>query len=1174
MNIFNIALFLSLSFCTLSVSAKAPPPGTGKADIPANILLMLDTSGSMGRQTNQSRKFSMPTGIAVDSKGNQFIVEERYHKVLKFDSSGSLVKVIGGRRGRGNGQFYYPFHAEVDADDNLYVSDYANSRVQKFDNDGKWLKNFNGVSYASGVGVDDSGNVYVGARGTGYVHKFNPSGQEVTKWYTGYAPYGISIYGDTVYVANMWQCTQLKRYTRDGATKTPWSLNNGCYISSVEANTNGVYVTHTYNHYVDKYSHSGVYQTQVGTRGTGDGQFQYVWDIDSDSSGNIYVTDWYNHRVNKFDSDLTYLSDLAGNPSTRLDDAIKVIKKIVSDSELNKSANFGLMDWNTRARMQVNISSTGASEIYKKVGSLKAGGATYISNAMDLAKSYLQGSNTPIKYSCQKTMLIVITDGGFNGNVQKGYDIAKQLYTGRNNIPTVVISFYGGTQTTHKKLAEAGGTYTDDGVDNDVSPIEANSWQQLYIAISDMIRQTVESRQTFTKPVILPGVGGGDYIYQSTFVYKNFNNKLGTCTSDGKKSESCQWEGHLERYKLNKDGSLSDVAEWDAGKKLKAKKASNRQVWSMLKFMGADTTLNNFHLNNLIEIKMAIDEGSGKLSTDAEITSLINFVRGLDAYDEDKDGSTTDERWKLADIYHSELKVVGPPSLSTNNNINKVDTEAYYRYQKNYDSFKGGNRCGIGCPSRKEVVYAGANDGMLHAFDAKTGEELWAFIPPSMIKNLPKLSTSKPNTTNSIYGVDGSIVVRDIYFDKGKGKGSQWYTVLLAGLGRGDNSYFALDITNPNSPLFLFGFQNDSLNNKVYHWDGDGNRESLSYVAGILPEYDYSKLGESWSTPVILLMPNGTSQKWVAVFGAGYNGGVNTKYGSSIYVVDLENKGKVLKRIDLTDVSNNIANSVPTKLVAVTPDSTSRAKYKGAMLYFADLESKQWKINLTDNGVLYEVTPVFDAEATIENDRLDFFQLTPTIGNNDTLWNYYGTGNMQKVQRVSSDINNRIYGLKDKYFPKFNKVSGLKNTSKSSLKDTTTKGSICPSEVDLGWYVNLEDNERITGKLALYDEIVYATRYAPNKSNLCSAGNSTLTEHNTACGNTLRSTKLGQGIATGVVIYKDKIYIGISGGGSQKLKDEKGNIIGSRKGNLIVLTPTKGSKSTGTVNYESWREVF
>jgi len=1174
MNIFNIALFLSLSFCTLSVSAKAPPPGTGKADIPANILLMLDTSGSMGWATNQSKKFSKPTGIAVDSKGNQYVVEERYHKVLKFDSSGSLVKVIGGRRGSGNGQFYYPFHAEVDADDNLYVSDYANSRVQKFDKDGNWKKNFNGVPYASGVGVDDSGNVYVGARSTGYVHKFNSSGTQVDKWYTGYAPYGISIYNDTVYVANMWQCTQLKRYTRDGAIKTSWALNNGCYISSVEANANGVYVTHTYHHYVDKYSHSGAYQTQVGTRGTGDGQFQYVWDIDSDSSGNIYATDWYNHRVNKFDSDLTYLSDLAGTPGTRLDDAKKVIKKIVSDSELNKSANFGLMDWNTNARMQVNISSTGASEIYKKVDSLRARGATYISNAMDLAKSYLQGSNTPIKYSCQKTMLIVITDGGFNGPVQKGYDIAKQLYTGRNNIPTVVISFYGGTQTTHKKLAEAGGTYTDDGVDNDVSPIEADSWQQLYIAIADMIRQTVESRQTFTKPVILPGVGGGDYIYQSTFVYKNFNNKLGTCTSDGKKSESCQWEGHLERYKLNKDGSLPDVAEWDAGKKLKAKQASNRQVWSMLKFMGADTTLNNFHLNNLIEIKMAIDEGSGKLSTDAEITSLINFVRGLDAYDEDKDGSTTDERWKLADIYHSELKVVGPPNLSTNSNISKADTEAYYRYKKNYDSFKGGNRCGIGCPSRKEVVYAGANDGMLHAFNAKTGEELWAFIPPSMIKNLPKLSTSKPNTTNSIYGIDGSIVVKDIYFDKGTGAGSQWHTVLLAGLGRGDNSYFALDITNPNSPLFLFGFQNDSLNNKVYHWDGDGNRESLSYVSGILPEYDYSKLGEAWSTPVILLMPNGTSQKWVAVFGAGYNGGVNTKYGSSIYVVDLEDKGKVIKRIDLTDVSNNIANSVPTKLVAVTPDSTSMAKYKGTMLYFADLESKQWKINLTDNGVLYEVTPVFDAEATIENDRLDFFQLTPTIGNNDTLWNYYGTGNMQKVQRVSSDINNRIYGLKDKYFPKFNKVSGLKNTSKSSLKDTTIKGSICPSEVDLGWYVNLEDNERITGKLALYDEIVYATRYAPNKSNLCSAGNSTLTEHNTACGNTLRGTKLGQGIATGAVIYKDKIYLGISGSGSEDIKDEKGNIIGSRKNNLIMVTPKKGSKGKGSVSYESWREVF
>jgi len=111
--------------------------------------------------------------------------------------------------------------------------------------------------------------------------------------------------------------------------------------------------------------------------------------------------------------------------------------------------------------------------------------------------------------------------------------------------------------------------------------------------------------------------------------------------------------------------------------------------------------------------------------------------------------------------------------------------------------------------------------------------------------------------------------------------------------------------------------------------------------------------------------------------------------------------------------------------------------------------------------------------------------------------------------------------------------------------------------------------------LALYNEVVYATRYSPNKSNLCSAGNSTLTEHNAACGNTLRTIELGEGITTGVVIYKDKIYIGIGGSGQHDIKDEKGKTIGQRKDNLIVFTPKNSSGSRkGSVNYESWREVF
>ena len=1202
MKIFNIILSLVLIAYSFSVNAKAPPPGSGKADVPANILLMLDTSGSMNTKGNQSRLFSQPTGICFDSKGNKFVIEYPKHKVLKFDTNGSLVKVFGGY-GTGNGKFRYPFKCAVDKNDNVYVTDYYNSRGHKFDNNGNWLNNaYTGAPYAASIAVDDNLNVYIGTRfNSNRIRKYSNNGTYIKQWNSypqgpwdyDSAPYELVIHNDgtreILYVATMWQDPQAKlnRFTTDGETAplinynnitandAHITLQNGYRTSGLAVTDNGIYVAHTWNNYIDHYQLDGTYINKTGSKGSGSGQFQYIFGLGADKNGNIHATDFNNHRINSFTKDLVYIGDLGGNPRTRLEDAKKVIKQIVSSAELNKSANFGLMTWDSSAKIRVKVSASGASEIYNMIDTVNAPGMTYIQYAMELAKSYLRGSDTPMQYSCQRTMLIVITDGGFNGSVQKGYDAAKDLFD-NSEVPTVVISFHSGSQATHKKLAEAGGTYTDDGIDNDISPIESNSWQTLYNAIADMVRQTVQSKQTFTKPVILPGVSGGsDYIFQSTFLYKNFNASLQTCTSDGKSSESCQWEGHLNKYKLKDDGKISATTEWDAGALLDAKDSSNRKIWSMMKFWGTGHSMNNFNTGNLIDIKLIIDEASGKLSTDAEVTDLINFVRGIDAYDEDKDGNKTEQRWKLGDIYHSELKVVGKPNYSTTSDSKRSNTEAYYRHQNKYDEFKTGDTCGGDCATRKEMIYVGANDGMLHAFDAATGEEEWAFIPPAMVKNLPKMSSSKPNTSNSIYGIDGSIVVKDIYYDK-DGSGKKWYTVLIAGQGRGGHSYFALDITKPLAPEFLFAFENDVMDSRIYHWDGDGNRQSLSYASSITDEYDYSKLGESWSVPSIVPMVENKTVKWVATFAAGYNGGVNTAYGSSIYVIDLENNGKVLKRVDLADYGNNIANSAPASLVSVTADGTSKAKYKGSMLYVADLEGKKWKLNLTDKGTLYSLTPIFNAEATVENDRMEFYQMTPTIGTDNNLWNYYGTGNQQKVQTISSNIQNRIFGVKDQNFPDFKAVNGLSNTASSSLKNTTTAGSACPGEADLGWYINLGANERITGKLALYNEILYATRYKPDTTQICEPGKATLTEHKNQCGSTERIIELGSGIATGAVIYKGNIYLGVSGEGSEEIKDSKGVVVGKKENNIIVVEPKSKGGAIGvtTIKNESWREVF
>ena len=387
-------------------------------------------------------------------------------------------------------------------------------------------------------------------------------------------------------------------------------------------------------------------------------------------------------------------------------------------------------------------------------------------------------------------------------------------------------------------------------------------------------------------------------------------------------------------------------------------------------------------------------------------------------------------------------------------------------------------------------------------------------------------------------------------------------------------------MTRPSTPTFLFAFQNNPSEKYIDHWDALGTRTSLSYDnVTIDAKYDYSKLGEAWSTPVIVAMPQGGSRKWVAVFGAGFNAGTNDQYGSAIYVIDLEDEGKVVKRVDLTEsknkngieIVNNIANSVPATLTAITPDTSSKAKYKGAMFYLADLEGKLWKFNLSNKGTLYELTQIFDAEATLDNDRLAFFQVTPSIGNDGNLWLYYGTGNQQKIQRMSVNIKNRIFGVKDRNFPSFKAVT---SATVSKLRDNTTASGICPTDADLGWYVDLETNEKVTGKLGVFNETVFASRYTPNKNQVCSPGTASLSEHNYSCGNTLRSTSLGEGIATGAVVYKEKVYIGITGSGSTEIKDEKGNVIGKRQSNLIILTPKKDSKGKGNVSYESWREVF
>jgi type IV pilus assembly protein PilY1 len=191
---------------------------------------------------------------------------------------------------------------------------------------------------------------------------------------------------------------------------------------------------------------------------------------------------------------------------------------------------------------------------------------------------------------------------------------------------------------------------------------------------------------------------------------------------------------------------------------------------------------------------------------------------------------------KLGDIINSNPNFVAAPSAGR-------PEATYATFAETYKN-------------RKPVIYVGANDGMLHAFNAcppatittrptgcntgvtTPGAELLAYIPSKVFPNLSKLTA---RSYSHEYFVDGSPASGDVQI------GTAWKTVLVGGLNRGGQGIYALDITNPENFT-------------------EANASSL--VLWEFTDKDDPDLGFTFGTPVIAKMANG---KWAAIIGGGYN---------------------------------------------------------------------------------------------------------------------------------------------------------------------------------------------------------------------------------------------------------------------------------------------------------------
>ena len=190
----------------------------------------------------------------------------------------------------------------------------------------------------------------------------------------------------------------------------------------------------------------------------------------------------------------------------------------------------------------------------------------------------------------------------------------------------------------------------------------------------------------------------------------------------------------------------------------------------------------------------------------------------------------------LGDIVDSDPFYVGAPSFA-------------YSFT-GYSAFRATNR------TRKPMVYVGANDGMLHGFDATNGNELIAYVPSKAYSKNPAAAISMTNqpllaqVTQRNYThrfvVDGAPTVGDACLYSATPNNTCWRSVLVGGMRSGGQGLFALDVTNPT--------QFAESNTSTVLWE--------------FTDADDADLGYTFSQPAIARMADG---RWAAVVGGGYN---------------------------------------------------------------------------------------------------------------------------------------------------------------------------------------------------------------------------------------------------------------------------------------------------------------
>ena len=431
-------------------------------------------------------------------------------------------------------------------------------------------------------------------------------------------------------------------------------------------------------------------------------------------------------------------------------------------------------------------------------------------------------------------------------------------------------------------------------------------------------------------------------------------------------------------------------------------------------------------------------------------TNLINYLRG-DQTNEDPNGTALyrARKYLLGDIVNS-----SPVFIKGDLNSNYDQLPAGTYGQSSYATFVANKA------ARSEgVLFAGANDGMLHGFRDTTGAEIFAFVPRAVMPNLHLLASR--NYTHQYY-VDGPNVEADACLTGGSACTS-WSNLLVGTTGAGAKSVFALDVTNPTS-----------MNASSVKWEISPSTTGYASLGHVLTDVQTGLTA---------------SGQWVAIFGNGYYGASGV---ASLYIADLDT-GALVKQI-----STGVGSSNGLGGVRLVLDANQRIL--GA--YAGDLQGNLWKFDLSSSstsswGLGLSSSPLYKGTSTKAITAQPTIVAHPSGGNVVT----FGTGKLFDTTDVSTTTTQSFYGIWDSVaFGSSTTPTGVTQTGVSSLVQQTISAaisglnvvtsstgttstvtinyySVSTNTVDWatkrGWYINLPN----TGQRVIYPSATLVNGY-------------------------------------------------------------------------------------------------